>query len=297
MELRKVGFIGLGTMGHPMALNLLKAGFSLKVYDIMPAAVQSLAESGASPAASARDAARDVQVVITMLPDSPHVEEAVAGADGILASLEPGTVVIDMSTISPTVAQSLAAKVAGRGAFFLDAPVSGGMKGAREGKLSIMAGGDEAAFERVRPVLSGMGTTLIYVGGSGMGQAVKACNQIICAMNIQAICEAFALGRAAGVDLTKLREVLLGGAASSWMLQNLGPQMIDGDASAGFRIDLQLKDLKLAQQAAFEWGVPLPGAALATNLYLEARAHGEGSNGNQAMFRVYDRMTNHEGRR
>jgi 2-hydroxy-3-oxopropionate reductase len=141
-----------------------------------------------------------------------------------------------------------------------------------------------------------MGTTIVHVGESGAGQTVKACNQLVCAINLQAICEALALGRAAGLDLEKVREVLLGGAASSWMLQNLGPLILAKDDRAGFRIDLQLKDLRLANEMAFELGVPLPGAALATSLYLEARAHGEGGNGNQAIFRVYDRMTLQDGK-
>jgi len=141
-----------------------------------------------------------------------------------------------------------------------------------------------------------MGTTIVHVGESGAGQTVKACNQLVCAINLQAICEALALGRAAGLDLEKVREVLLGGAASSWMLQNLGPLILAKDDRAGFRIDLQLKDLRLANEMAFELGVPLPGAALATNLYLEARAHGEGGNGNHAIFRVYDRMTLQDGK-
>jgi 2-hydroxy-3-oxopropionate reductase len=177
----------------------------------------------------------------------------------------------------------------------LDAPVSGGPAGAKAAKLSIMVGGPEEAVARARPVLEAMGTTIVHVGDSGAGQTVKACNQLVCAMNIQAVCEALALGRAAGLDVAKLREVLLGGAASSWMLQNLGPLMLAKDASAGFRIDLKLKDLRLAGELAFELGVPLPGTALATSLYLEARAHGEGANGNQALFRVYDRLSNQVG--
>jgi 2-hydroxy-3-oxopropionate reductase len=176
----------------------------------------------------------------------------------------------------------------------LDAPVSGGPAGAKAAKLAIMVGGAPDAFMRAKPILEVMGTTIIHVGESGAGQTVKACNQLICAMNIQAVCEGIALGRAAGLDVEKLREVLLGGAASSWMLQNLGPLILAKDDRAGFRIDLQLKDLRLANELAFELGVPLPGTALATNLYLEARAHGEGSNGNQAMFRVYDRMTSQQ---
>lgn len=155
-----------------------------------------------------------------------------------------------------------------------------------------MAGGDADAFAKAEPFFRAMGTTITHVGASGAGQTVKLCNQLICGINIQAICEALALGRASGIDLNLLRRVLLGGSAASWMLDKLGPSMIAGDVSAGFRIDLQLKDLRLVQEHAQALNVPLPGTALVTSQYVDARAHGEGSNGNQALFRVYDRMTN-----
>jgi 2-hydroxy-3-oxopropionate reductase len=200
--------------------------------------------------------------------------------------------VIDMSTISASAVQEMAAALAGRGIELLDAPVSGGRKGAIAGTLSIMIGGAKKAFDRALPVLKAMGTTIRHVGPSGMGQVFKMCNQLMCASHIQAMCEAFALCRSFDGDLASLREVLQGGAAGSWMLENLGPQVLAGDDSAGFRINLQLKDLRLANEAAFEKGLPLTGLALATSLYLEARAHGEDGNGNQALFRTIDRMTN-----
>ena len=196
-----------------------------------------------------------------------------------------------MSTIAPGAVRRMSADLARIGVAFLDAPVSGGPIGARNAALSIMAGGDAAAFEKARRFFSAMGTTITHVGESGSGQTVKLCNQLICGINLQAICEALALGRAAGVDLPRLREVLMGGSAASWMLDKLGPQMIEGDASAGFRIDLMLKDLRLVAQQAAETNVPLPATSLVTTQYLDARAHGEGSNGNQALFRVYDRMS------
>ena len=180
----------------------------------------------------------------------------------------------------------------GAGVSFIDAPVSGGPLGAKNAALSIMAGGEAEAFARAEPFFQAMGTTITHVGAAGAGQTVKLCNQLICGINIQAICEALALGRASGVDLDLLRRVLLGGAASSWMLDKLGPAMIAGDTAAGFRIDLMLKDLRLVQEHAQALNVPLPGTALVTSQYVDARAHGEGTNGNQALFRVYDRMTN-----
>jgi 2-hydroxy-3-oxopropionate reductase len=254
--------------------------------------VNDLVGQGAAGAASVTAAAEGADIVITMLPDTPQVEEVIFGPGGLREAPPAGRLIVDMSTISPTAARRFAQQLAEIGVDLVDAPVSGGPTGAKSAKLSIMAGGSADAVERARPILEVMGTTIVHVGDAGAGQTVKACNQLIVGMNIQAICEAFALGRAAGLDLEKLREVLLGGAASSWMLQNLAPLMLAKDDRPGFRIDLQLKDLRLAGELGFELGVPLPGTALAANLYLEARAHGEGGNGNQAMFRVYDRLSN-----
>jgi 2-hydroxy-3-oxopropionate reductase len=197
-----------------------------------------------------------------------------------------------MSTISPVAVRRIQADLKAAGSDFVDAPVSGGPIGAKNATLSIMAGGEPEAFARAEPYFKAMGTTITHVGAPGAGQAVKLCNQLICGINIQAICEAIALGRASGVDLEQLRNVLLGGSAASWMLDKLGPAMIAGDVGAGFRIDLMLKDLRLVQEQAQALSVPLPGTALVTGQYIEARAHGEGANGNQALFRVYDRMTN-----
>jgi 2-hydroxy-3-oxopropionate reductase len=290
-----IGFIGLGVMGREMARHLVRAGHEVRAYDMKTEAVEDLAREGAIAAGGVAEATDGAEVVITMLPDTPQVEEVVLGPGGLLENPPAGRLLVDMSTIAPTATRRMAAQLAQAGIAMLDAPVSGGPTGAKAAKLSIMVGGPDDAVARARPILEAMGTTIIHVGESGAGQTVKACNQLICAMNLQAICEAFALGRAAGLDLEKLREVLLGGAASSWMLQNLGPLMLAKDASAGFRIDLKLKDLRLAGELAFELGVPLPGTALATSLYLEARAHGEGGNGNQALFRVYDRLSNQAG--
>ncbi|MBC9178531.1 NAD(P)-dependent oxidoreductase [Pseudoroseomonas ludipueritiae] len=288
----RIGFIGVGTMGRGMAANLLAAGHALHVYDVRREAMEEFSARGATAAGSVAEAARDAEAVVLMLPDTPQVEEVVLGPGGLMENPPAGRLVIDMSTISAATSRSMAARLEAVGTAMLDAPVSGGPQGAESGSLSIMAGGTEAGFAAAQPILAALGTTVRHVGPPGAGQTVKACNQLICALNLQAICEALALGRAAGLDLELLREVLLGGAASSWMLQNLGPKMIARDAGAGFRIDLKLKDLRLAGELGFQHGLPLPGLALATSLYLEARAHGEGANGNQALFRVYDRLTN-----
>lgn len=286
-----LGFIGLGVMGREMASHLVAAGHTVQVFDVDPKAVEGLRLKGAKPTTGVTEAARGAEAVIMMLPDTPQVEDVIRQNGGLLSNPPAGRLVIDMSTISPLATRRLSAELAAAGVAMVDAPVSGGPTGAKAAKLSIMVGGTTEAFARAKPTLQVMGTTIVHVGESGAGQTVKACNQLVCAINLQAICEAVALGRAAGLDVEKVREVLLGGAASSWMLQNLGPQILTKDDRAGFRIDLHLKDLRLANELAFELGVPLPGTALATNLYLEARAHGEGGNGNQAMFRVYDRMT------
>lgn len=289
--LRTVGFIGLGTMGREMARNLMKAGIAVRVFDVRREAVDDLAALGAQAAESAADAARGADAAITMLPNTPDVEAVVLGEEGLLAHPPTGRLIIDMSTIAPAAERRMHAQCADKGIEYVDAPVSGGPIGAKNAALTIMAGGTAQAFERALPFFNAMGTTVTHVGASGAGQTVKLCNQLICGINIQAICEALALGRASGVDLKQLREVLMGGSAASWMMDKLGPAMIGGDASAGFRIDLMLKDLRLVQEQSHTLNVPLPALALVTNQYLDAIAHGEGRNGNQALFRVYDRMT------
>jgi 2-hydroxy-3-oxopropionate reductase len=287
-----IGFIGIGTMGREMVRNLLKAGHAVRAFDLNQAALAEIARDGAETAENPSSAARDAEIVITMLPDTPHVEATIYGDNGLLKSPPPGRLIVDMSTISPVAVRRIHADLKQIGVSFIDAPVSGGPLGAKNAALSIMAGGEADAFARAEPFFAAMGTTITHVGASGAGQTVKLCNQLICGINIQAICEALALGRASGVDLNLLRRVLLGGSAASWMLDKLGPAMIAGDAAAGFRIDLMLKDLRLVQEHAQALNVPLPGTALVTSQYVDARAHGEGANGNQALFRVYDRMTN-----
>jgi 2-hydroxy-3-oxopropionate reductase len=287
----RIGFIGLGVMGREMSRNLLKSGFEVRAYDVQPAAADELVAAGAYRATSVADAVETADIAITMLPDTPQVEDVVFGEAGILSVPPRGRLFVDMSTISPQATQRMYEKLNAAGIAMLDAPVSGGPQGAKNASLSIMTGGDSEAFARAEPVLRAMGTTVTHVGRSGAGQTVKLCNQLVCGINLQAICEALALGRACGVDLDQMRSVLLGGSASSWMLDRLAPAMIAGDASAGFRIDLMLKDLRLVLEMAQHNAVPLPATSLVTSQYIDARAHGEGGNGNQALFRVYDRMT------
>lgn len=289
-----IGFVGLGTMGIEMTRNLLKAGYDVQAFDVVPAALQAAQDAGARGCGSVADAARGALLVVTMLPDTPQVQDVVMGEGGLLAHPPEGRLIVDMSTISPQAVRAMSATLKANGIDLLDAPVSGGPQGAKSATLTVMVGGDADAFSRARPVLAGMGTTINHVGSSGAGQTVKLCNQLMVGINLQAVCEAIALGRASGVDLAQMREVLLGGSAASWMLDRLGPAMIAGDTSAGFRIDLMLKDLRLVGELAQSLALPLPGNALVTTQYTDAKAHGEGGNGNQALFKVYDRMCNQE---
>lgn len=288
--LNKIGFIGLGTMGRHMAANLAKAGFDVRVYDQVPEAMRDAERWGAKAVRSVAEVGEGSDAVVLMLPDTPDVLSVVGGADGLLAHPPARRLIIDMSTIAPAAARQLHGQLAQQSIQFIDAPVSGGPMGAEKAALSIMAGGDEPAFHLAEPVFRALGTTITHVGPSGAGQTLKLCNQLVCGINIQAICEALALARASGLDPKVMRDVLMAGSAGSWMLDKLGPAMIERDTRAGFRIDLMLKDLKLAQDLAFQLSVPLPATSLVTTQYLDARAHDEGVSGNQALFAVYDRM-------
>lgn len=289
-ERPRIGFIGLGIMGRPMAKNLLRAGYSLTVYNRSKGAVQELVAAGASAADSPRELAAQADVIITIVTDSPDVAQVLTGEQGVIHGARPGSVVIDMSTISPQVTREVAAQLAARGVAMLDAPVSGGDKGAREGTLSIMVGGDPAVFERCRPVLEAMGKTIVHVGGTGMGQTVKLCNQIICGLNLLAVAEGLAFAARAGADLDKVLQVVTQGAAGSWALQNLGPKMVAGDYTPGFMVKLQQKDLRLALQTAAENFLPLPGTALVQQLLRHVEAMGCGDEGTQALVKVFEAL-------
>lgn len=281
----RIGFIGIGTMGRPMATNLLKAGYAIRAYNRTPEKCDPLVEIGAEVADSYRDAAHESDVVITMLSDSPDVREVVLGQEGVIEACKPGTTIIDMSTISPSVASEIAAECEKAGVAFLDAPVTGGEKGAIAGTLSIMVGGDAEALERVRPVLLAMGSKITHMGGSGLGQTAKLCNQVICGINMVAACEGLALGAASGLDPGKLLEAISSGAAGSWVLSNLCPKMINGDWAPGFRVVLQQKDLRLALEAAANVLLPLMGTGLASQLFRGAEAAGFGDEGTQSLFK------------
>jgi len=257
-----IGFVGLGIMGRPMVRNLMKAGYAVTVHDVNRAAVDELAAEGAKVAGSAREAAASTDVFISMVPDSPDAEAVYAGPGGAFEAARAGWLAIDMSSISPRVARELAAKAAAAGATMLDAPVSGGDKGAIAGTLSIMVGGDAAAFDRALPILQAMGRTIVHVGDAGAGQVVKVCNQVVVALVIQAVSEGLVLGAKAGVDPARIVEVLQGGLASTRVLEMRQGNMLGGHFEPGFRIRLHLKDLANALALGREIGVALPATAL-----------------------------------
>lgn len=263
-----IGFVGLGVMGKPMAKNLVARGFSLVVHSRSRGPVDELAGAGAKRATSPAEVARQSTVVITMLPDTSDVEEVLTGRDGVLAGLQKGALVIDMSSISPIATARLASLVAEKGASMLDAPVSGGEIGAINATLSIMVGGEESAFERARPVFEAMGNKerIVHIGKSGAGQVCKVCNQIAIGGALAGVSEALALARKAGVDGSRVRAALLGGFAASRVLEVHGERMLTGNYKPGFRTKLYQKDLRLAIEAAAANGVAMPGTAIVAQL-------------------------------
>ncbi len=294
-----VGVIGLGIMGAPMARNLLRAGFRVVVWNRTAARVEPLVEAGAEPAGSPREVAARADVTITMLSDTPDVDAVYRAEDGVLAGVPrarrgAAPVLVDMSTIQPSVARELAAAAAERGATKLDAPVSGGDVGAIEGTLSIMVGGDADALARVRPVLEALGTTITHCGPSGSGQVVKACNQVVVALTLEALGEALVLGSKAGVDPAVIVEALGGGLGASRVLELRGPKLLARDFAPGFKLDLHAKDLAIVLATARELGVALPGAAVVDQLFHAEQGRGHGEADNSTVVRALERLAGHE---
>ncbi len=279
-----LGFIGLGIMGAPMAGHLLSAGHRLTLHTRTKSRADELLARGAMWADSPADAARDADVVFVCVPDTPDVQTVLLGAGGVIESTRPGLIVVDHSTISPIATREMARRLAERGATLLDAPVSGGDAGARAGTLSIMVGGEAGAFERVRPLLDLMGKTITHCGKSGDGQLTKLVNQILVSVTNLAVCEALALAEMNGLDAARTIRAVGGGAASSWQLLNLGPKMANRDYRPGFTIDLQLKDLRLAMEAAQAAGAPTAALSLVKRLFEKAVAMGHGADGTQALY-------------
>lgn len=289
----QIGFIGIGVMGRPMTLNLLKAGHHVTVFARHPekAEVQEVLQAGAKQAPSSRAVAMVSDVVITMLPDSPEVEEVVMGEQGILAGARKGLVIIDMSTIAPVVSRKLGAAAETRGAHFLDAPVSGGSQGAINGTLSIMVGGDREVLEQVRPVLEAMGKkeNIFYVGPQGSGEIVKLVNNILVGTIAAAITESFVLGVKAGADVETMAKIIGVSAGASWQLANQFPlRVFNGNFQPGFMTDLLYKDLGLALDLAHQAEVPVPLTALTRQLYEISRTAGNGKNDYTALTRLFE---------
>jgi len=279
----RVGVIGLGIMGAPMARNLLKAGHAVVVHGRTPARVQPLVDAGATSAPTPAALAADVEAVVTCLPDTPDVELVFAGPGGILSSASPGLLAIDMSTIAPAAARTLGERAAAAGIAFLDAPVSGGEVGAIAGTLSIMVGGAADAVERARPIFAALGRQVTHMGPTGQGQMTKLVNQVVGATTLAAVAEGLTLAARAGLDPAAVVQAVGSGAATSWALTNLGPRMQRRDFAPGFMVRLQQKDLRLALAAAAGLGVPLPTTALVQQLFAAVEAQGGADSGTQAL--------------
>ncbi|ALA69361.1 oxidoreductase [Geobacillus stearothermophilus 10] len=285
--MKTIGFIGLGVMGKSMARHLLKAGYPLLVYTRTKEKAEGLLQEGAVWKETVADLAREADVVITMVGDPRDVEQVYFGEGGILENARPGTYVIDMTTSTPTLAQSIYEAAKQKGIHALDAPVSGGDIGAREGTLTIMVGGDEDVFLACKPILERLGTNIVRQGGAGAGQHTKMCNQIAIATNMIGVCEAMAYAKRAGLDPFKVLESIAKGAAGSWSLSNLAPRMLSGDFAPGFYVKHFIKDMKIALEEAERMNLPLPGLALAKQLYEELAQAGEENSGTQALYKRY----------
>jgi 3-hydroxyisobutyrate dehydrogenase len=286
----RVGFVGLGIMGRPMAKNLLKAGFQVTAYNRSPGPRDELAEAGADIATTPREAAEGAAAVITNVTDSPDVEQVILGPDGIVEGAAPGTIVIDMSTISPAVTRRIGEALAERGVKMLDAPVSGGDQGAIAGTLAIMVGGDAEDVATVRPLLEAMGKRITHCGPLGAGQTVKLCNQVAITGALLGVCEALTFARKNGVDPAVMVEAISAGAAGSWQLSNLAPKMIAGDFAPGFKVGLMRKDLRLALENAQQEKMALPGLALVAQLFGGVAAAGLEEEGTQALLKALEAL-------
>jgi 2-hydroxy-3-oxopropionate reductase len=293
----KIGFIGLGIMGKPMAKNLLKAGYPLVVHDINPAPVKELAAAGAEVASSAKEVAQKTDVVITMLPNSPHVKAAVMGPNGVLEGAKPGMIIVDMSSIAPMAAKEVAAKAAEKGVDMLDAPVSGGEPKAIDGTLSIMVGGKKEIFEKCQSFLSKMGTSIVLCGDVGAGNMTKLANQIIVALNIAAMSEALVLGAKAGVDPETIFKAIRGGLAGSTVLEAKVPMVLSRNFKPGFRIELHIKDLANALDTAHELGVPLLLTSQVMEIMQALKVDGKAGNDHAGIVEFYEKLAKSEVRK
>ena len=289
----KIGFVGLGIMGTPMAEHLIKGGHEVFLFSI-PSIPESLVQAGGKACASGKEVAQNADIIITMVPDTPHVAAALFDANGIAEGLTGGKIVVDMSSISPVETKKFAVRINALGCEYIDAPVSGGEVGAKNATLSIMCGGSEAAFEKVKPLFELMGKNITLVGGNGDGQTCKVANQIIVALNIEAVGEALLFASKMGADPAKVRAALMGGFASSKILEVHGERMIKRTFNPGFRIELHQKDLNLALSSARAIGVSLPNTATAQELFNSCAAHGGSAWDHSGMVRALELMANFE---
>ncbi len=288
--MKKIGFIGLGIMGKPMAINLIKAGYSLIVYDIRPEPVKDLVAAGAKEGKNSKDVAAQSEIVITMLPNSPDVKKAVLGENGVLEGAKSGLILIDMSSIAPLVSKEVEAEARKKGVEMLDAPVSGGEPKAVDGTLSIMVGGKKEAFEQVEDILKIMGASAVLVGDIGSGNTTKLANQIIVALNIAAMSEAMVLATKAGVDPEKVFQAIRGGLAGSTVLNAKVPLALDGNFKPGFRIELHIKDLANALDTAHEIGVPVPLAGGVMEIMQALKVDGKGGDDHGGIIQFYENL-------
>jgi 2-hydroxy-3-oxopropionate reductase len=287
----KVGFIGLGIMGRPMALNLLKGGHEVTVWARRAESMAPLLEAGAQGGANAAAVAAACDVVFSMVADAADVEQVALGAGGVADGARPGLIYVDMSTIAPAAVQSIAARMAERGVTMLDAPVSGGEVGAINAGLTIMVGGDEAAFEIVKPLFACMGKAATLIGGSGAGQVAKACNQILTGVGVMAVAEAFNFARKSGVDAAKVREALLGGFAYSRILENHGQRMLDRNFKPGFKAWMHQKDMNIVMQEAHRLGLMLPSSAATAQLFNAMVGSGMGEDDSIAALKLLENLS------
>ncbi len=291
--MRNIGFIGLGIMGKPMALNLIKGGHTLFLTS-RSGVPKELTDAGGKACANAKEVAQKADIIITMVPDTPDVEKVLFGTEGVAAGLSKGKTLIDMSSIAPMETKAFAKKINDLGCDYVDAPVSGGEVGAKNAALTIMCGGTQVAFDKVKPLFDLMGKNITLVGGNGDGQTCKVCNQIIVALNIEAVSEALVFASKAGADPAKVRQALMGGFAASRILEVHGERMIKRTFDPGFRIELHQKDLNLALQGARAMGVALPNTATAQELFNTCVANGGAKWDHSGMVKALERMANHD---
>lgn len=289
--MERIGFIGLGIMGKPMALNLLKAGFNVIAYNRTKEKVNTIVEAGGKEGLTPKEVAENSDIIISIVADTPDVQDVILGEGGAIQGVKEGSVVIDMSTISPSATKEIAVKLKEKNVEMLDAPVSGGDVGAINGTLSIMVGGNSATLDRCKPIFEALGKSVTHCGSNGMGQTTKLCNQILVSVTNMAVSEAVLFAQKSGLDPHTMVEATKGGAAGSWQLSNLAPKMIDEDFAPGFMIDLQQKDLRLVLEAAEELHLPLPALSFVHQLYKSNQANGEGKDGTQALYKSVKRLS------